>query len=602
MVVRPFANLGAWTGVEIETIDACGHGRPRLQPEPVHRGRGRCSRPGPPLRAMSVSHKPTATLPLDSQRALIERSCLTCHDDDKEKGGADARGASIAAKADAHAEIAEKMIRKLRAGMMPPPGAERPAEAALDGARGVARSEARRRRRARARIPAAARSSGSIAPSTRARSGPPRARRRRRRVPAARHDQPQLRQHRRRAVAVGRRCSRATCAPRRRSAASRSAIRTATPELDDLQGAAHGVAARARRRRAVRHARRHLGRAQLPGRRRLHVPDDAALDPDRASSTAARARGEQIEVSVNGAARRAHRDQPADERSRIRTGMNLQTPPIAVKAGPQRVSAAFIQRIRRRRWTICSRRSSTRWPTRRSAAALGVTTLPHLRDLAVVGPSRVTGVSDTPSRRRVFTCRPLSADEEARRARRRSSTALATQAYRRPVTADDVDGLMQFYQDGARDRRLRGRHPHGAAGDAREPALHLPARGSAGRRRGRDRPTASATSTSRRGCRSSSGAAVRTTELIDAAARGRARHARRPRAAGAAHARRSARGGARDALRGAVAAAAGSRQDPSRRAALSRTSTTTLADAMRARDGAALRAASSARTATCSSC
>ena len=43
------------------------------------------TRPAAP--AMSVSHKPTATLPLDSQRALIDEYCLTCHDDDKEKGG-----------------------------------------------------------------------------------------------------------------------------------------------------------------------------------------------------------------------------------------------------------------------------------------------------------------------------------------------------------------------------------------------------------------------------------------------------------------------------------------------------------------------------------
>ena len=36
-------------------------------------------------------------------------------------------------------------------------------------------------------------------------------------------------------------------------------------------------------------------------------------------------------------------------------------------------------------------------------SALGVTTLPHVRELAIAGPQKVTGVSDTVSRRRVFT-------------------------------------------------------------------------------------------------------------------------------------------------------------------------------------------------------
>ena len=43
----------------------------------------------------------------------------------------------------------------------------------------------------------------------------------------------------------------------------------------------------------------------------------------------------------------------------------------------------------------------------------GITLLPHMRELRIIGPSRVTGVSDTPSRRRIFTCRPTTAAEEA---------------------------------------------------------------------------------------------------------------------------------------------------------------------------------------------
>jgi len=77
-------------------------------------------------------------------------------------------------------------------------------------------------------------------------------------------------------------------------------------------------------------------------------------------------------------------------------------------------------------------------------SSIAVSTLPHLREFAVVGPSRVTGVSDTPSRRKVFTCRPLSREEELACASRIVST-LATKAYRRPTTSADLDGLMKFY-------------------------------------------------------------------------------------------------------------------------------------------------------------
>ena len=68
--------------------------------------------------------------------------------------------------------------------------------------------------------------------------------------------------------------------------------------------------------------------------------------------------------------------------------------------------------------------------------AYGITTLPHLAGLSIVGPHRVTGVSDTPSRRMIFTCRPTSAGEEAPCASA-IVRRLATDAFRRPVTEKD---------------------------------------------------------------------------------------------------------------------------------------------------------------------
>ena len=77
----------------------------------------------------------------------------------------------------------------------------------------------------------------------------------------------------------------------------------------------------------------------------------------------------------------------------------------------------------------------------------GITLLPHLRELRVIGPSRVTGVSDTPSRRRIFSCRPTSAADEAACAKE-IVTRIATQAFRGPVSGDDLQGLLAFYQEG----------------------------------------------------------------------------------------------------------------------------------------------------------
>jgi hypothetical protein len=59
-------------------------------------------------------------------------------------------------------------------------------------------------------------------------------------------------------------------------------------------------------------------------------------------------------------------------------------------------------------------------------------------------------VSDTPSRRRVFSCRPTSAADESACAAE-IIRRIATQAYRTPLTAQDVEGLNRFYQQGRKD-------------------------------------------------------------------------------------------------------------------------------------------------------
>ncbi|MBN1239538.1 MAG: DUF1595 domain-containing protein, partial [Gammaproteobacteria bacterium] len=70
-----------------------------------------------------------------------------------------------------------------------------------------------------------------------------------------------------------------------------------------------------------------------------------------------------------------------------------------------------------------------------------------VQSLTITGPFEATGVGDTPSRREIFVCYPQSSAEEAPCAERILSR-LATRAYRSPATADEVDELMQFYENG----------------------------------------------------------------------------------------------------------------------------------------------------------
>ena len=123
----------------------------------------------------------------------------------------------------------------------------------------------------------------------------------------------------------------------------------------------------------------------------------------------------------------------------------VRSEPIKVKAGQRKVSVAFVRRtegpyedlIKPHEWSRASQ----------GTAAAGTTEAPPLMEVDINGPYRVTGVSESPSRRLLVTCNP-----NGRVAQRACAdqiiTRLATRAYRRPLTARDKSSLMTFY-DGA---------------------------------------------------------------------------------------------------------------------------------------------------------
>ena len=182
----------------------------------------------------------------------------------------------------------------------------------------------------------------------------------------------------------------------------------------------------------------------------------------------------------------------------------------------------------------------------------------------------------------------------------RSCRRWARRAYRRPATADDLDALMPFYEEGARGGDVRGRHRAGAAAHSREPAVPHPGRARAGRQPAgpRLRP---------RRPRARVAAVVLPLEQHPrrrADRCGQPRRAQRPRgarAAGAAHARRSpGRRASSRTSRSSGCTCGTSRRRPRPRRC-SPTGTTSCARRSPARRSCSSRA-SCARTATSSTC
>jgi hypothetical protein len=108
---------------------------------------------------------------------------------------------------------------------------------------------------------------------------------------------------------------------------------------------------------------------------------------------------------------------------------------FAVPAGPHGVGVAFLERSE----------ALSEAPLRPPGRTRGA--LPSVVSVTISGPFNATGPGDTPSRRRLFVCRPVSAAEESACADR-ILTTLVRRAYRRDVTAVDLRAVRRFYDAG----------------------------------------------------------------------------------------------------------------------------------------------------------
>lgn len=115
---------------------------------------------------------------------------------------------------------------------------------------------------------------------------------------------------------------------------------------------------------------------------------------------------------------------------------------LPIQAGPRIIGATFPREM----WEA----EGVQQP-RLFGYHLAVTELPDanpsVSSIEIEGPLTITGPGDTPSRRKIFTCQPSSADEEPACARQ-ILTSLARRGYRRAVDESDINGLVEFYNQG----------------------------------------------------------------------------------------------------------------------------------------------------------
>ena len=381
---------------------------------------------------------------------VIRTYCMVCHNDRMRTGNMTLSGFD-AGDAPGSAPLAEKVVSKLRLGMMPPPGARRPDDAVLEeiavSLEGqldtvwAASPEPGRRsfqRLNRAEYTAAVRDLLSL-PIDASEYLP-------QDTISANFDN----------IADAQMLSATLMDAYLRAASEISRLAVgdarATPaevgfhvsrwasQLDTVEGAPYGT----RGGISVEHVFPADGEYRF--RLAFHHETTGAIVGSGSGSLHTFGKPEQIEISIDGARvallevdRWMHVSDP--------DGVNLRTGPIFVKAGPRRISAAFLKRfegpvldlISPHDWSLASTATSR---------AYGIHSMPHLRDLFIRGPFDATGVSETPSRRAIFECRPLS-EAEARPCAERILGRLGRLAYRGSLTAGKLGSLLELYDAGA---------------------------------------------------------------------------------------------------------------------------------------------------------
>ena len=155
-------------------------------------------------------------------------------------------------------------------------------------------------------------------------------------------------------------------------------------------------------------------------------------------------KGEQLEVVVDGERVKLF---DWDREISNTTGNGKATPRIPIKAGLHTVGVTFLA-------TNDVPGSELNRPFQRTmntpGSIPGFLFYPHVGQVWIEGPYGATGAPETAARKKIFVCHPATAAEESPCART-IATNLVKHAYRRPATPADLTLLMKFYQDGRAD-------------------------------------------------------------------------------------------------------------------------------------------------------
>ncbi|NNF26514.1 MAG: DUF1592 domain-containing protein [Gemmatimonadetes bacterium] len=380
--------------------------------------------------------------PVVDDNEIVQEFCVRCHNDRRLRGNLSLEGFN-ADNPSSDAELAEKIIRKLRAGMMPPAGSRRPEESVLE-ALAVSMEE---------EVDAEA----AKAPD-----------------PGSRPFQRLNRAEYERAIfdLLGLQIDASAYLPNETvsagfdniadvqnlSATLLDAYLTAAAEVSRMAMGDPGATAAEATYEVSRYAeqREHVPGTPFGTRGGISVVHNFTADGDYFFRLAFQHEStgnlfgqtapfdEQVEVSIDGERvalipldRWMHRQDPG--------GVEVVTERIPVTAGEHRVAAAFVKTFE---GPVEDLTSPHEWSLadKKIGYSYGITSLIHLRDLTIGGPFDVKGAGNPPAKARILTCRPEGADGE-RACARTIAERLARRAYRRPVEEGEVDALMALYDE-----------------------------------------------------------------------------------------------------------------------------------------------------------
>jgi mono/diheme cytochrome c family protein len=394
-----------------------------------------------PQTTATTTAKPPAAAPAAAeaakQQAVIKQYCVTCHNDRLKTGTLTLEPLDFAHLGD-HAEVAEKVIRKLRAGMMPPVNMKRPDPATMNSL--ISYMEGELDRSAVTHLPAPGLHRLNRTEYANAI----------RDLLALEVDATKFLPSDDSTRGFDNIAGALTMSPALMEAYLSAAGKISRLAIGDVSSPSQAVFEAASD-TAQNH---HIEGLPFGTRGGMLIKHEFPADGEYTfkvkgvtgyfQAVLGQIRGEQLEVTVDGERVRLF---DWDREISNTTGNGRSTQRVPVKAGLHTVGVTFLA-------TNDVPGSELNRPFQRTMNTPGTIPgfqfYPHVGQVTIEGPYGADGSTDTASRRKIFTCRPATEREETTCARTIIAT-LVKHAFRRPATPADLDLLNQFYSQGRKE-------------------------------------------------------------------------------------------------------------------------------------------------------